>query len=79
MTHPQSQSKPPTEFKNFLRVFFKAASLWWLPWLQLLHQTNFKFTLKLFKKVNLRELGYKNLDNTKRVFCSLKSLPIYVL
>ena len=38
--HPQSQLEPPTNFKNLLKVFFTVASLWWLPWLQLLHQWN---------------------------------------
>ena len=38
--YPQSQMEPPTNFKNLLKVFFIIASLWWLLWLQLLHQWN---------------------------------------
>ena len=38
--HPQSQLEPPIDFKNLLKVFLIVASLWWLLWLQLLHQWN---------------------------------------
>ena len=38
--HPQSQLEPPIDFKNLLKVFLIVASLWWLFWLQLLHQWN---------------------------------------
>jgi len=38
--HPQSQLEPLTDFKNLLKVFLTVASLWWLLWLQLLHQWN---------------------------------------
>ena len=74
MTHPQSQSEPPIDSEDFLKVFFTVTILWWLLWLQLLHQTNFIFTLKIFGMVKLRELGYKNPSHTNRVFLSL-SLP----
>ena len=72
MTHPQSQSQsePPIDSEDFLKVFFTVTILWWLLWLQLLHQTNFIFTLKIFGMVKLRELGYKNPSHTNRVFLS---------
>ena len=71
MTHPQSQSEPPIDSEDFLKVFFTVTILWWLLWLQLLHQTNFIFTLKIFGMVKLRELGYENPSHTNRVFLSL--------
>ena len=56
--------------KNFLKVFFTASLLWWLLCLQLLHQTNFRFTLKFFSMVKLGELGYKNCSHKNSVFLS---------
>jgi len=37
MTHSWSWLKPLIDSKNFLKVCFIAASLWWLLWLQFLH------------------------------------------
>ena len=78
MTHSQSQLEPPTNSKNFLKVFFIVVSLWQLLWLQLLHQTNFKFILNLFGMVKLRELGCKNPSRTNGVFLSLKKKPFNI-
>lgn len=75
MTHSQSQSEPPTDSKNFLKVFFTTVSLRRLLLLQLFHQTNFKFILNLFDMVKLRELSYKNPSYTNGVFLSLKKKP----
>ena len=73
MMHPQSQSQsePPTDSEDFLKVFFTVTILWWLLWLQLLHKTNFIFTLKLFDMVKLTKLGYKNPNHTNRAFLAL--------
>ena len=70
MMHLYSQPEPMIDSKNFLKVFFTASLLWWLLCLQLLHQTNFRFTLKFFGMVKLGELGYKNYSPKNSVFLS---------
>ena len=73
--HPQSLLEPPIDFKNLLKVFLTIATLWWLLWLQFLHQWNLQFYFEtLFGEIEKTWL--QNSSHINRVFLSLKNLLI---
>ena len=74
--HPQSQLKPPIDFKNLLKVFLIVASLWWLLWLQLLHQWNLQIYFKTLWFCEIEKIWLQNPSRINRVFLSLKSILI---
>ena len=70
--HPQSLLEPPIDFKNLLKVFLTIATLWWLLWLQFLHQWNLQFYFEtLFGEIEKTWL--QNSSHINRVFLSLKN------
>ena len=76
MLHPQSQLEPPIDFKNLLKAFFIVASLWWLLWLQLLHQWNFQIYFEILLFGEIEKTYLQNPSRINRVFLPLKSLLI---
>ena len=77
MIHLQSQSKPLTDSKKFLKKNFTTISLWWLLRLLLLHQTNFKFVLKFLIWWNWENLVTKTLAIQTDCFFLKKNLIIF--
>ena len=68
--HPP-QLEPPIDFKNLLKVFLTIATLWWLLWLQFLHQWNLQFYFEtLFGEIEKTWL--QNSSHINKVFLSLK-------
>ena len=78
MLHPQSQLEPPTDFKNLLKVFLIMASLWWLLWLQLLHQWNLQIYFETFWFGEIEKTWLQNPSHINEVFLSL-SLSLKIL
>ena len=76
MLYPQSQLEPPTNFKNLLKVFLSVASLWWLLWLQLLHQWNLQIYFETFWFGEIEKTWLQNPSHINGVCPSLKSLLI---
>ena len=76
MLHPQSQLKPPIDFKNLLKVFLIVESLWWLLWLQLLHQWNLRIYFETLWFCEIEKIWLQNPSCINRVFLSLKSVLI---
>ena len=74
--HPQSQLEPPTNFKNLLKVFLSVASLWWLLWLQLLHQWNLRIYFETLWFGEIEKTWLQNPSHINGVCPSLKSLLI---
>ena len=69
---PQSQLEPPIEFKNLLKVFLTVASLWWLLWLQFLHQWNLQIYFETLWFGKIEKNWLQNPSSINRVFLSSK-------
>ena len=68
---PQSQLEPPIEFKNLLKVFLTVASLWWLLWLQFLHQWNLQIYFETLWFGKIEKTWLQNPSRINKVFLSL--------
>ena len=77
--HPQSQFEPPTDFKNLLNVFFIVASLWWLLWLQLLHQWNLQICFETLWFGEIKKTWLQNPMAYKRSSFSQRKLNSWSL
>ena len=69
--HPQLQLEPPIDFKNLLKVFLTVASLWWLLWLQLLHQWNLQIYFEPLWFRDIEKTWLQNPSHINGVFLSL--------
>ena len=71
MLHPQLQLEPPIDFKNLLKVFLIVASLWWLLWLQFLHQWNLQIYFEPLWFGDIEKTWLQNPSHINGVFLSL--------
>ena len=65
--------EPPTDFKNLLKVFLTVASLWWLLWLQLLHQWNLQIYFEILWFGEIEKTWLQNPSCINGVFLYLKN------
>ena len=72
--HPQSQLEPAIDFKNLLKVFLTVACLWWLLWLQLLHQWNIQIYFETLWFGEIQKTWLQNPSCINGVFLYLKTL-----